>query len=257
MHITYLIYNILTDVQLINLTETIYPEENHEAILQCSIVGLNADETDYDITFYHLPKCEYYQQQLSGQSDSYIIPTNNGTTQELHVPKANSSHSGNYSCIVKLHKDKPEECVLVETPPKTVDIEHTPENTPKNIDTTAVIITVTVVGSVLIFVIIIPILLYVCKKTQQLWQPQQPQPEPRVLMDERAPLNPHNPILERQQWQDLAEQSDKHRQLADQGITRICTAPIHDIISLFIGFAQSQEYGSMGDKFGLHRYIAS
>ena len=176
-------------MQLVNLTEIIHSEEDHEVILQCSIVGLNDDETDYDILFYSLPKCNYNQKVLLGEiNSSYIV--NNGTTCELHLPKAKASHSGNYSCKIKVHRDEPEECVFVETPPMTVDIQAT--NTPTDNHTN---IPATISGSVLgvaVFVLLIVLFVsYAWKKNRK-----QREQEQRPLMDEsevQEPLNPdHN-----------------------------------------------------------------
>ena len=170
-------------MQLVNLTEIIHSEEDHEVILQCSIVGLNDDETDYDIMFYNLPKCSYNQKVLLGEiNSSYII--NNGTICELHVPKANASHSGNYSCKVKVHRGEPEECVFVETPRMTVDIEAT--NTPTSTDNHTNI-PATISGSVLgvaVFVLLI-VLFIVWKKTRK-------QQEQAKLQQPIAPDHHHN-----------------------------------------------------------------
>ena len=179
-------------MELVNLTEIIHSEEGHEVILQCSIVGLNDDETDYDIMFYNLPKCEYNQKKLLGEiNSSYII--NNGTTSELHVPGAKASHSGNYSCKVKVHRDEPEECVFVATPPMTVDIQAT--NTPT--DNLPATISGSVLGVVVFVVLIVLFISYAWKKTrkqQEQAQQQQPQHEGRPLVDEPEAQKPLNPI---------------------------------------------------------------
>jgi hypothetical protein len=210
----------LIDVQLVNLTEIIYAEEDHEITLQCSIHGLNTDETDYDIMFYSLPKCEYYQQQLLEEiNDAYsIISSNNGTirTSELHILKANTSQSGSYSCKVILHRDKPEECLFIETPPMTVDIgatctsKNTP-NTDKNINTPAAITGSILGGTILLLLISVCIHVYAWKKAQKQpeVQQQQPQPDPRPLVEAQGP-------------QDQDPHGDEQHQLVDQGTTKIC-----------------------------------
>jgi hypothetical protein len=219
-----IIITFLIDVQLVNLTELIYAEEGHEVILQCSIHGLNTDETDYDIMFYNVPKCEYYQQQLLGEiNDAYsIISSSNGTirTSKLHILEAKASHSGSYSCKVKLHKDKPEECATIETTPMTVDIGATSNNTltcttdntptTDNKTTTPAVITGSLLGiGGTILLILISVCIHVCvwKKTHkqpEQVQQQQPQPEQHPPVDEheqRPPVEPQPEVVDEPELQ--------------------------------------------------------
>ncbi len=117
--------HMLIDVELVNKTPIVHQEENHKVILQCSITGLSSEETDFEIAFIHLSKCEHHQQQPSGQTeikDAHTVSINNGTTRELQIPRAKVAHSGDYHCRYKIHTLKSRECMYVETQPKIIDI---------------------------------------------------------------------------------------------------------------------------------------
>ena len=260
---TVLHYNIFIDVQFVNLTKIAHPEY-HKVILQCSIIGLNADETDYDIKFYNLLKCEYYQQQQLGEiNDGYsIISSSNGTTRtsELHILEPNASQSGSYSCKIKLHKDEPEECVLIETPPMIIDIEaplmstNAPTTTTTTNTNKLAIIIGSVLGGVIFALIIITTIIIIIVKTRkqpEQVQPQQPQPgpppRPQSPPEHLEPQpNPPPPVNEPQPLPEPPEprrppgdgpeheaqepppnsapddRDDERCQLLDHGITKIC-----------------------------------
>ena len=160
-----------------NLTPIVYQDgNNHKVIFQCTITGLDSNETDVEIKFDHQRKCtcKHNQQEANIQMELEDAYTTNVTVGELHIPSANASHSGDYHCTVKIHTQQRNECMLVKTLAKTVDIQDT---APPN-DNNTIAIATTVPVSVIIIVLLASIILYGYKKKtkQQHNQPEPPQP---------------------------------------------------------------------------------
>ena len=141
----------------------------------CTITGLDPDEKADEIKFGHLPKCDHNQLQTN-EINILNYTLSNGTIGELHIPNANASHNGDYHCRVKIHTQTPNECMLVKTPAKTVDIEDDVQDSVPPTDSDSTSPTVKIITGFIatviictIIIVVLTVLLFVkkCKRKQQ------------------------------------------------------------------------------------------
>ena len=175
---------------------------------RCTVTGLDPDETANEIEFGHLPKFDHNQLQTN---EINIIDPNytNGTIGELHIPNANASHNGDYHCRVKIHTKPPNECMLVKTPVKTVDIEDDVRDPvpPTDSDSTNTTVKNAIIGIIVtvmtITIVVLIVLLFIsvrfnvkkCKRKQQVHN--QPELERSVHNQPELEQSVHNqPELE-------------------------------------------------------------
>ena len=171
---------------------------------RCTITGLDPDEIANEIKFGHLPKCDHNQLQtneINIQDPNYTL--SNGTIGELHIPNANASHNGDYHCRVKIHTQPRNECMLVKTPVKTVDIEDDIQDPvpPPDSDTTVEnhidiigIIAITIASVLTVFLIISVAFNIVKMRKRKQQVHNQPELEQSVEVEEH--VQEHLPLLQ-------------------------------------------------------------